>query len=180
MQYLTLGLARSKEKESQQLSDNIKDCIDRKETYILRHENGVPNYTIANCCRPIPGDDVLGIVSADKCSVIVHKQECPEAMKLKSSFGSNIVSTIWQADESQSFPVTIEVRGIDRKGMLYDITQVITTELNINMRSVSIEADNGVFVGRINIYVHDTHVVEHLCSVVKKIKGVQTVVRINE
>lgn len=180
MQYLTLGLARSKEKESQQLSDNIKDCIDRKETYILRHENGIPNYTIANCCRPIPGDDVLGIVSADKCSVIVHKQECPEAMKLKSSFGSNIVSTIWQADESQSFPVTIEVRGIDRKGMLYDITQVITTELNINMRSVSIEADNGVFVGRINIYVHDTHVVEHLCSVVKKIKGVQTVVRINE
>ncbi len=178
MQYLTLGLARPK--EDPLLTDNIKDSIDRKQTYILRTQDGIPNYTIANCCHPIPGDDVLGIVAPNESIVIVHKQECPEAMKIKSSYGSRIVSTMWQTDESESFPVTIEVKGIDRKGMLNDITNLITGKLNINMRSLNIMAEKGVFVGKIDIFAHDAQLVEQLCIMLKKIKGVQSAARISK
>ena len=179
MQYLTLGFARPKDQTQQQISDNVKECIDRKRTYILHTENGVPNYTIAQCCRPIPGDDVLGIVAPNERTVIVHKQECAEAMKIKSTYGSRIVSTMWQTDETQSFPVTIEIRGIDRKGMLNDITQLITGQLNINMQSLNIEANQGVFVGKINIFAHDARIVKQLCTMLKKIEGLQKAVRIH-
>ena len=175
MQYLTLGLARPK--VDPLLTDNIKESIDRKQTYILHTKDGVPNYTIATCCNPIPGDDVLGIVAPNETTVIVHKQECPEAMKIKSTYGSRIVSTMWQTDETQAYPVTIEVKGIDRKGMLIDITNVITDKLNINMRSFNIKADKGVFVGKIDILAPDAQLVQQLCAMLKKIKGMQSAVR---
>ncbi|MBO7318095.1 MAG: bifunctional (p)ppGpp synthetase/guanosine-3',5'-bis(diphosphate) 3'-pyrophosphohydrolase, partial [Bacteroidales bacterium] len=178
MQYLTLGLARTK--ENLDYTEDIKESIDRKQTYILRTQNGVSNYTIANCCNPIPGDDVLGIVAPNETTVIVHKQECPEAMKIKSTYGSRIVSTLWQADESQSFPVTIEIKGIDRKGMLSDITEVITNKLNINMRSFNIEANKGVFVGKIDIFAPDAQVVEQLCAMLRKVKGLQSASRLKK
>lgn len=178
MQYLTLGLA--KPKDLPRLTNDIKESIDRKKTYILHIDNGIPNYTIANCCQPIPGDDVIGIVAPNESSVIVHKHECPEAMKIKSSYGSRIVSTMWQIDENQSFPVSIQIKGIDRKGMLNDITQLITGKLNINMRALNIHADQGVFLGKIDIFAHDAHLVEQLCNLLKKIKGLQSAVRIDK
>ena len=88
------------------------------------------------------------------------------------------VSTMWQTDDSQSFPVTIEIKGIDRKGMLNDITNLITDKLNINMRSLNIKAEQGVFVGKIDIFAQDAHLVEQLCSLLKKIKGLQSAMRI--
>ncbi|MBR6750354.1 MAG: bifunctional (p)ppGpp synthetase/guanosine-3',5'-bis(diphosphate) 3'-pyrophosphohydrolase [Bacteroidaceae bacterium] len=180
MQYLTLGLARPKEDSLPELTDDPKESIDRKQTYILRNENGVPNYHIAECCHPIPGDEVLGIVEPGEQSVIVHKQECPEAMKIKSSYGSRIVSTMWQADNEQSFPVMIEIRGIDRKGMLNDITNVVTNGHNVNMRSLNINAEQGVFIGKLSINVHNTSDVTKLCTDLRKIKGMKNAVRINE
>lgn len=179
MQYLTLGLARPKEDASTEQDDNAKH-INRKKTYILRTENGVPNYIIADCCHPIPGDDVLGIVNSDEKSVIVHKQECPNAMQIKAAYGSRIVSTEWQLDDSQSFPVSIEVRGIDRKGMLHDITTVISTNLGINIQSLTINAKQGVFVGNIEVLVQNTQMLKKLCNIIKKVQGVQTVVRITK
>ena len=180
MQYLTLGLARPKENNAPQVSESVKNTINRKESYVLGTVNGVHNYTIAPCCNPIPGDEVLGIVEPDERTVVVHKQECPHAMKIKSSFGSRIVSTIWQPDSSELFPVTIEIGGIDRKGMLNDITRLITEEMNINMRSLNIEANQGVFEGSINIYAHDAKLVRQLCTALKKIKGLQRAMRINK
>ena len=177
MQYLTLGLVRPQESSSGQSTDDIKS-IDRKQTYILRKVNGVPNYTIATCCHPIPGDDVLGIIEPHTHTVVVHKQECHEAMKIKSTYGSRIVNTMWQADNTEAFPVTIEIRGIDRLGMLNDITQLITHELKINMRSLNISAEQGIFVGKINIFAHDVTIVEQLCTQLRKIKGLQKAVRI--
>ena len=101
-------------------------------------------------------------------------------MKIKSSYGSRIVSTMWQIDENQSFPVSIQIKGIDRKGMLNDITQLITGKLNINMRALNIHADQGVFLGKIDIFAHDAHLVEQLCNQLKKIKGLQSAVRIDK
>lgn len=153
--------------------------IDRKQTYILRDENGVKNYKVADCCCPIPGDDVLGYVEDDE-TVVVHKRECPVAMRLKSSFGPRLVSTQWEASESLSFPAKIEIQGIDRIGILNEITRVISNELIIDMRGLTIKANEGVFTGTVNIMVHDTRVVESLCNKLRKIKGVQKVARCKE
>ncbi len=180
LQYLTLGLAKPKEENIPQLTDNLKESIDRKQTYILRDENGIKNYVIADCCHPIPGDDVLGIVDMNESIVIVHKRECPVAMKLKSGYGSRLVQTLWQTDSGTAFPVSIEIHGIDRIGMLNDITRIISYDMAINMQSLQVEAKHGVFHGKLNILAHDTSVVEHLCNSLRKVDGVQSAVRINE
>lgn len=180
VRYLTLGLAKPKSEKVQPVTDDPKASIDRKQTYILREENGVKNYVIADCCHPIPGDDVLGYVEPDEKTVVVHKRECPVAMKLKSSFGSRLVATMWQAGKDKNFPVLILIRGIDRMGILNEITRTISDELSIYMRSMDIEADQGVFSGKLNIMAHDTGTVEKLCTALRKIDGVQSAVRVNE
>ena len=153
--------------------------IDRKQNYILKDHNGIKNYAIATCCNPIPGDDVLGYVDENE-TVIVHKRECPVAMRLKSSFGPRLVSTQWESGITQSFPATILIEGIDRIGILNEITRTISNELNINIRNLAIEAQEGVFHGSLNILVHDAKSVETLCRKLKKIKGVKAASRAKE
>ena len=180
MRYLKLSFGSNNGKNEQPKPVTPQQLtIDRKQTYILRDENGVKNYKVADCCCPIPGDDVLGYVEDDE-TVVVHKRECPVAMRLKSSFGPRLVSTQWEASESLSFPAKIEIQGIDRIGILNEITRVISNELIIDMRGLTIKADEGVFTGTVNIMVHDTRVVESLCNKLRKIKGVQKVARCKE
>lgn len=180
MRYLKLSFGSNNGKNEQSKPVTPQQLtIDRKQTYILRDENGVKNYKVADCCCPIPGDDVLGYVEDDE-TVVVHKRECPVAMRLKSSFGPRLVSTQWEASESLSFPAKIEIQGIDRIGILNEITRVISNELIIDMRGLTIKANEGVFTGTVNIMVHDTRVVESLCNKLRKIKGVQKVARCKE
>lgn len=180
MRYLKLSFGNNSNKNEQPKAPAPQPpTIDRKQTYILRDENGVKNYKVADCCCPIPGDDVLGYVEDDE-TVVVHKRECPVAMRLKSSFGPRLVSTQWEASESLSFPAKIEIQGIDRMGILNEITRVISNELMIDMRGLSIQANEGVFNGTVNIMVHDTRVVESLCNKLRKIKGVQKAARCKE
>ena len=180
MRYLKLSFGSNNGKNEQPKPVTPQQLtIDRKQTYILRDENGVKNYKVADCCCPIPGDDVLGYVEDDE-TVVVHKRECPGAMRLKSSFGPRLVSTQWEASESLSFPAKIEIQGIDRIGILNEITRVISNELIIDMRGLTIKANEGVFTGTVDIMVHDTRVVESLCNKLRKIKGVQKVARCKE
>ncbi len=180
MRYLKLSFGNNNGKNEQPKPVTPQQLtIDRKQTYILRDENGVKNYKVADCCCPIPGDDVLGYVEDDE-TVVVHKRECPVAMRLKSSFGPRLVSTQWEASESLSFPAKIEIQGIDRIGILNEITRVISNELIIDMRGLTIKANEGVFTGTVDIMVHDTRVVESLCNKLRKIKGVQKVARCKE
>lgn len=180
MRYLKLSFGNNGNKGEQPKPLSPQPtAIDRKQTYILRDENGVKNYKVADCCCPIPGDDVLGYVEDDE-TVVVHKRECPVAMRLKSSFGPRLVSTRWEASEALSFPAKIEIQGIDRMGILNEITRVISNELMIDMRGLSIQANEGVFNGTVNIMVHDTRVVESLCNKLRKIKGVQKAARCKE
>ncbi len=179
LRYLKLSFGNNSKNEPPKTPTIQQPTIDRKQTYILRDENGVKNYKVADCCCPIPGDDVLGYVEDDE-TVVVHKRECPVAMRLKSSFGPRLVSTQWEASKSLSFPAKIEIEGIDRMGILNEITRVISNELVIDMRGLSIQANEGVFLGTVNIMVHDTRVVESLCNKLRKIKGVQKAARCKE
>ncbi len=167
---------KPKEKEEEDPNKPLKS-INRKETYILKSRNGISNYKIAECCHPIPGDDVLGYID-DNESVIVHKRNCPTAMRLKSSYGTRLVSTKWE-NLTDTFLAQIKIEGIDRIGILQEIISIITSTLAINIRKLNIESENGLFTCILVVLVKNTKVVEQLCKKVKSVKGVKGATRIN-
>ena len=175
----SFGKENKDAKEEPRYVENKSEKIDTKKILKLTEEAISKEYIMAECCHPIPGDDVLGYVEDDE-TVVVHKRECPVAMRLKSSFGPRLVSTQWEASKSLSFPAKIEIQGIDRMGILNEITRVISNELMLDMRGLTIQANEGVFDGTVNIMVHDTQVVESLCNKLRKIKGVQKAARCKE
>ncbi|MDY3141494.1 MAG: RelA/SpoT family protein, partial [Parabacteroides sp.] len=126
--------------------------IDRKKPYLLREEAFDRNYVIADCCKPIPGDEALGFINDDG-TVVVHKRSCPIAMRLKSSFGERILNTEWSAHPTVSFEATLEVKGIDSIGVLNKITKTIADDFNVNIIRLLIEAKDGVFEGKIKMKV---------------------------
>ena len=150
--------------------------IDLNKTYELALVNDRPNYITADCCRPIAGDNVVGFVN-DANRVVVHKMDCPTAMKLKSSYGGRIVNTRWAAMR-QKFLASISIEGIDRLGILQEIIYLISTNLAINIRKLNIGADGGVFHCELDVFINDSEVVTKLCKRLKKVKGVSQAVRI--
>lgn len=150
--------------------------IDTKKIYELRTVDGKSNYRIADCCNPIPGDTVLGFIN-DKNEVVVHKMDCEEATRLKSSYGGRIVQTRWET-KAKKFNVTLSLEGIDRQGILQEIIYLISTNLSLNMRRLNISADEGVFHAELEAQVDDTEVVTKLCKRLKKVKGVTSAVRV--
>ena len=156
-----------------------KPKIDTKKVYVLRTVNGEHNYHIAPCCNPIPGDDVLGFID-DNGEVVVHKMDCEEATRLKSSYGNRLVATRWEESPLiTSFLVTLSVEGIDRMGILHELIHEISTNMAINIRRLDIAADQGLFTCTLVVRVSDVSIVNRLCSRIKKIEGVKSAARTN-
>ncbi|MCQ2207259.1 MAG: RelA/SpoT family protein [Paludibacteraceae bacterium] len=136
-----------------------------------------PKYRIAECCCPIPGDDILGFL--DESGVyIVHKRQCPVALKLKSNYGSQIVSASWETHRVLSFPATIQVKGMDRIGILGEIIDVISSMLKINISRLTLDTDDGLFTANITVYIRDVEDVNNLCMNILKIKDINAVERV--
>ena len=162
----------SKEKgNSDTVTTVTGEKIDTKKVYELTTTDGQSNYTIADCCHPIPGDDVVGYVDDDN-KVVVHKLDCPVAMRLKSSYGSRLVQTRWET-KSEKFLAAIRVEGIDRMGILQEIIYIISTTMAINMRRLNISADDGLFRCDLVVLVEDANVITNLCKRLKRVKGVK-------
>jgi len=157
----------------------IDSKVDRKKSIKLTEENAGKTYIFADCCRPIPGDDVLGYVDESE-KVIVHKRQCKVAAKLKSSFGERIVSVDWATHKILSFVEALEIRGIDKKGVLIEILKIISDGYGVNIKKMNIETDAGIFVGHFYIYVHDTEDINNLCKNIIKIKEINSVQRIQD
>lgn len=156
-----------------------KPRYDKKRPYILREEDLNRNYVIADCCKPIPGDDALGFINDDG-NVVVHKRSCPIAMRLKSSFGERILSTEWSSHKTASFEATLEVKGIDSLGVLSNISKIISEDFNVNIQRLLIEAKDGVFEGKIKMKVHDVEDIQKICVRLAKLKNIKTVGRVAE
>lgn len=154
-----------------------KPVYDKKKPYILKEEAFERNYVIAECCKPIPGDESLGFINDDG-NVVVHKRSCPIAMRLKSSFGERILNTVWSSHQLSSFEATLEVKGIDSLGVLNEITKIISEEFNVYIIRLLIEAKDGVFEGRIKLKVHDVEDIQKLCVRLSKIDNIKSVSRI--
>ncbi|MBO4871749.1 MAG: bifunctional (p)ppGpp synthetase/guanosine-3',5'-bis(diphosphate) 3'-pyrophosphohydrolase [Muribaculaceae bacterium] len=165
----------SNNKPKAETADSAEPSINTKEIYELKTEDGISNYKIAPCCRPIPGDDVVGFINENN-EVIVHKQECSRAQLLKSSYGGRLVQTQW-AVSREKFPASVHVEGIDRLGILQEIIYIISTNMAIDMRSLNISARDGVFSCDLDVLIADVSVVTNLCKRLKKVKGVNSASR---
>lgn len=133
-------------------------------------------YTLANCCKPIPGDDVFGFVSTGK-GLIIHRTNCPNAARLMSNYGHRVVKTKWAKNKEISFLTGLRITGIDDVGVIHKITNLISGELRINISAITVEAQEGVFHGNIRLYVHDKEELEHLVNSLKQLPGIHAVER---
>ena len=110
--------------------------------------------------------------------VIIHKRQCPVAAKLKSSYGNRLIATEWDTHKSLSFLVYISIQGIDNVGLLNEITQVISRQLNVNIRKLDMETNDGIFEGKVQLYVHDVNDVKAICNNLLKIPNIKSVTRV--
>ncbi|MDP1801391.1 MAG: bifunctional (p)ppGpp synthetase/guanosine-3',5'-bis(diphosphate) 3'-pyrophosphohydrolase [Bacteroidota bacterium] len=137
------------------------------------------DYKLSPCCNPIPGDDVFGFITVAE-GIKIHRVNCPNAIKLLSNYAYRVVKAKWLNDQMISFLAGIKIIGTDELGLVNNITKIISSENNVNMRSIKFDTDDGLFEGTIMIYVHDTKHLNHLMDVLKKVKGVTKVERIDE
>ncbi len=158
-------------------ADDEEVAINVKETYILHTKEGKENYRLAECCNPIPGDDVMGFIEDDG-TVTVHSLTCPRAALLKATYGHRILMTRWEQSAESRFKAEVQLEGIDRRGILQEISAIVSGVPNIDLREFAIEATNEVFTGHLVVKVSDTQAVDALCSQLKKINGVTAATRI--
>ena len=135
-------------------------------------EETIQMYIFRDCCHPIPGDDILGFID-NKNHIEIHKRSCPVAARLKSSYGNRILDAKWEMHQQLLFDATIQIRGIDRKGMILDLGLLITNKLDINIRRITVTSEEGIFDGTIELRVHDRSVVAHVMEHLKTIRGIQ-------
>ncbi len=140
---------------------------------------GEPKFMAAECCNPIPGDNITGYKDPRTGDIIVHKTDCQELIALAAQKGENLVGNIkWSTYKAESYLSEIKIRGIDRVGILQDLAQVITVELDINIRELHIQSHDGIFEGKISLYVPDTESLYSLIHKVNAIKGIDKVERV--
>lgn len=133
------------------------------------------DYTLAQCCNPIPGDDVFGFVTVNE-GIKIHRTSCPNAVELMSNYGYRIIKAKWTNQKELAFLAGLRITGTDRMGLVQDVTRVISNDLRVNMRSISIDTDDHIFDGKIMLFVHDT---EHLEQLIRKLAKVDGVVQVS-
>jgi guanosine-3',5'-bis(diphosphate) 3'-pyrophosphohydrolase len=133
------------------------------------------DYKLANCCNPIPGDDVFGFITVSD-GIKIHRTNCPNAAKLMANYGYRIVKARWTNQQELAFLTGLRITGIDDVGLINKLTTVISNDFKVNMRSITVDSDNGIFEGSIMVYVNDT---EHLDNLIKRLKMVKGVTSVN-
>ena len=166
-----------KEKKKEENAGEVFDSVDRKTPINLTDENIKHSYIIADCCHPIPGDDVLGYYDDNK-HITIHKRNCPVANTLKSSHGDRILAAKWDTHKKLNFIVPIQIKGIDNLGVLNEITAIIAQQFNASIQKLHLESSDGIFEGTFWVNVHDVDDVKNLCTSLKKIDSIKTIARI--
>jgi len=136
------------------------------------------DYKLAPCCNPIPGDDVFGFITKLD-GIKIHRTTCPNAIEQMSNYAYRIIQAKWTNQKSIAFLVGIELKGIDKVGLVNNLTSIISSELNVNMRSISFDTNDGIFEGKIMAFVNDTIHLDNLIKKLKNVDGVTSALRIN-
>ncbi len=154
----------------------VPDKFNRKKPIYISDEN-IDHYKFKHCCHPIPGDDILGFIDG-KQQIEIHTRDCPVAAKLKASFGNRILDAKWDMHKRLFFDATIGLQGIDRVGMLLDISRIISSQMNVNIHKLTIASEEGVFDGTVELRVHDREDVKEIIRQLKTVDGLQDVSQI--
>jgi GTP pyrophosphokinase len=133
-------------------------------------------YNLANCCKPIPGDDVFGFVTTGK-GLTIHRTNCPNAAKLMANYGHRVVKTKWAKNKEISFLTGVRIVGLDDVGVIHKLTNLISGELKINIAALTVEAKEGLFEGNIKLYVHDKEELDNLVQRLTDLGGIEKVER---
>ena len=154
----------------------VPEKFNRKKPIYITDDN-LTQYKFKHCCHHIPGDDIHGLIDG-KHQIEIHKRACPVAARLKASFGNRILDAKWDMHKRLFFDATVRLQGIDRMGMLLDIAQIVSSQMSVNIRKLTIGSDEGVFDGTIELRVHDREDVRKIMDQLKKIDGLQDVTQI--
>ncbi|MFZ0280371.1 MAG: RelA/SpoT family protein [Bacteroidales bacterium] len=172
-----LGNKKTKKEDEEEPAEKIDGNI----PFLLREniENSGQSYEIAKCCNPIPGDEVLGYRSPEG-SIIIHKPKCPVAIRIMSNEGNRIIAVKWAIHKLVSFLARISMTGVDRIGLVNDITNIISSELKVNMTNVNISVRNGIFEGTIDLFVHHTQDLNNLILKISNVSGIESIKRVED
>ena len=173
LKYVPFVSKKKKEDNPKQELFIVPEKFNRKKPIFLSEEN-INQYKFQGCCHPIPGDDALGYIN-NKNQIEIHKRACPVAAKLKSSFGNRILDIKWDMHKILFFDATIRLGGIDRVGLLNEITQIISSQMNVNIHKILITCEDGIFDGSIDLRVHDREDVKKIITNLKKIADLKEI-----
>lgn len=148
-----------------------------KDTLIIGDDEVDVPYRLSQCCNPIPGDDVFGFVTIND-GIKIHRVRCPNAVQMRSNFAYRIIKAKWQSQKESEFAAQIRFKGIDDLGLVEKITHAISSDLNVNMKAISFESNDGVFNGRVTVLVYDTDHLNNLIKRLQSVEGVLTVERV--
>ena len=172
--YVPFLKTKEKKEEDKQTEKFVVDSnFNRKKPVIITEEN-IDSFVFPSCCHSIPGDDSLGYIN-NKNQIEIHLRNCKVANKLKSSYGNRIVDVKWNMHKMRYFDAVILVHGIDRKGILHDVAEIISSKLNVNIHKVNFTAEEGIFEGKIEIRVHDREEVKVIVEELKNIADLQEI-----
>lgn len=174
--YFRVGLGLLGPEQFKSIIDEESLTSGEKKKLVIKGEGSNIKYKMAGCCNPIPGDPVVGFITDDN-TVIVHKKSCEVAERLASCFGNRIVMPQWTASEQHEYPIKISLKGLDKIGLLSEISSFISKTLGVNIRKLQLSADGGLFEGNIELLVKDKRILESMVEGLKKIDGIQDVVR---
>ncbi len=172
---------RSVEQHNSQFNSHAAGLMDKinkkdQETLLIGDEFQKIDYTLSTCCNPIPGDNVFGFITVNE-GIKIHRTNCPNASKLMANYGYRIIKARWTSQKELAFLTGLQIVGIDDVGLINKITTVISQEFKVNIRSITIGSNEGIFEGSIMVFVNDTEQLDHLIRSLKQINGITSVNR---
>ena len=172
-----LGKGGDKKDDKKNKMFIVGEGFNKKKPVII-NEDTISTFVFPNCCHCIPGDDILGYIN-NKNQIEIHRRDCNIASKLKAGYGPRILDAKWDMHDIMYFDATIEIRGIDRKRMIYDLAAVISDELDVNIHKVIISSDEGIFDGQIEIRVHNRSEVKVIMDKLRTVEDIKEVLQIH-
>ena len=164
-------------KPSNKAEVNREEITEKFDQLVFGKEEEKLDYKISNCCNPIPGDEVFGFVTVNE-GMKVHKINCPNALQLQSNYDYRIMPAKWIDSSQREFKAELKISGIDTMGLVNEVTKVISNNLNINMKSVHFDSDDGTFTGKIVVVVKNKNILDKLAENLKKLNGIDKVSRV--
>jgi len=163
-------------KQSSQEEISKEEITEKYDLLVFGKEEEKLNYKLTSCCKPIPGDKVFGFVTVSE-GIKVHKNNCPNAVSMQANYAYRIIKAKWIDSSQQEYFTDLTISGIDQLGLVNNLTKVISNNMNVNMRKISFETDDGLFTGNITVSVKNKKTIDKLIENIKKINGIDRVKR---